>query len=481
MLNQNIKSVTSRQEIKPIKANITREQYQTLTKLYTFGKVKTVESDLNLQQQQISIQQQQQTITPKNNTPQSCRTAQEVLIYSKQKKMRYFLYQKNNLKEQGKISNNSQVLPKTKNSLHRNFSQLEKSANALLTPIIQTTTTPQSKQKKYNLMSIDSKLPSNQFAQQIAQQLKKKNDTNKKENLKFSLDDFITQVSRTNTKLISPFKQTKSLSPSTRVESAKPRKQIYYISSLVEAFKHSFPQTSQQQLFRDHAIQTFNCIGFCINLQESDQQIIQSKLLNLPPKLNCKYQKTVVFDLDETLIHCNENQTLKADVYLPITFPSGDTVQAGINIRPYAKWILQELSQICEVIVFTASHQCYASQVIQYLDPKNQLLSAQLFRDNCVLSPDGVHIKDLKIFNRDLKDIVLVDNAAYSFGVHIENGIPIIPYYDNKDDKELKNLYDFLIEQVLPAPDCRLVLQSTFRLREYLKYNEPKLAIEKLF
>ena len=84
--------------------------------------------------------------------------------------------------------------------------------------------------------------------------------------------------------------------------------------------------------------------------------------------------------------------------------------------------------------------------MIQYLDPKNELLSAQLFREKCVLSPDGVHIKDLRIFNRDLKDIVLVDNAAYSFGVHLENGIPIIPYYDNKDDKELKTLYEFLVE-----------------------------------
>ena len=66
-------------------------------------------------------------------------------------------------------------------------------------------------------------------------------------------------------------------------------------------------------------------------------------------KCNNKYisllvKKTIVFDLDETLIHCNENQNLRADVYLPITFPSGDTAQAGINIRPYAKWILQELS-----------------------------------------------------------------------------------------------------------------------------------------
>lgn len=66
-----------------------------------------------------------------------------------------------------------------------------------------------------------------------------------------------------------------------------------------------------------------------------------------------------------------------------------------------------------------------------------------------------------------MKDIVLIDNAAYSFGCHIENGIPIIPYYDNKDDKELKLLYDFLISDVLPAYDCRKVLQETFKLREF--------------
>lgn len=36
--------------------------------------------------------------------------------------------------------------------------------------------------------------------------------------------------------------------------------------------------------------------------------------------------------------------------------------------------------------------------------------------------------------DRDLKDVVLVDNAAYSYGLQLDNGIPIIPYYDNKKD-----------------------------------------------
>ena len=34
-------------------------------------------------------------------------------------------------------------------------------------------------------------------------------------------------------------------------------------------------------------------------------------------------KKTIVFDLDETLIHCNDNLTSPYDVKLPIKFPTG--------------------------------------------------------------------------------------------------------------------------------------------------------------
>lgn len=67
-----------------------------------------------------------------------------------------------------------------------------------------------------------------------------------------------------------------------------------------------------------------------------------------------------------------------------------------------------------------------------------------LFRDSCVVTEEGVHIKDLRVINRDLKDMVLVDNAAYSFGYQIDNGIPIIPYYDNKSDVELRDLLSYI-------------------------------------
>jgi len=86
-------------------------------------------------------------------------------------------------------------------------------------------------------------------------------------------------------------------------------------------------------------------------------------------------------------------------------------------VRPYCLDILQELSKHYELVVFTASHSCYANVVLDYLDPKKQYISGRLFRENCVTTDEGVYIKDLRVIsNRNLSDMVLIDNAAYSFG-----------------------------------------------------------------
>jgi len=98
--------------------------------------------------------------------------------------------------------------------------------------------------------------------------------------------------------------------------------------------------------------------------------------------------------------------------------------------------MLKEISKYFEIIVFTASHECYASKVIDYLDPEHLYIDHRLYREQCITTDEGVHIKNLRILEkyRNLKDIVLVDNAAYSFGFQLTNGIPIIPFYDNKND-----------------------------------------------
>jgi len=45
-----------------------------------------------------------------------------------------------------------------------------------------------------------------------------------------------------------------------------------------------------------------------------------------------------------------------------------------------------------------------------------------------------VYVKDLRVINREMSQMVLVDNAAYSYAYQLDNAIPIIPYYKGKND-----------------------------------------------
>jgi CTD small phosphatase-like protein 2 len=71
-----------------------------------------------------------------------------------------------------------------------------------------------------------------------------------------------------------------------------------------------------------------------------------------------EHDKVILFDLDETLVHCtNNSNALGPDIWVSVELAGGETVSAGINIRPYAKECLLAASKLFEVGVFTASNR----------------------------------------------------------------------------------------------------------------------------
>jgi CTD small phosphatase-like protein 2 len=80
---------------------------------------------------------------------------------------------------------------------------------------------------------------------------------------------------------------------------------------------------------------------------------------------------------------------------------------------------------------------------------------------------NNIYIKDLRIFTGwSLKDIVLVDNAAYSFAYQICNGIPIISWHDDRLDTELKSLVEFM-KYLATVEDVRDCLRDSFHMDTY--------------
>ncbi|CAD8159653.1 unnamed protein product [Paramecium pentaurelia] len=220
--------------------------------------------------------------------------------------------------------------------------------------------------------------------------------------------------------------------------------EIYYIQKVKQAVLLQNQNDYFTRLYRNHFKQLCQELSIGIKLKPANYTDIKNKQVKLDKLNKYKNSITLVFDLDETLIHCNERDHKLYDAILTVNVNKTQQVQAKINVRPNAIEILKKLSDDFELIVFTASNKIYAKSVIDYLDPNNDIFAHRLYRESCILTSGGIHVKDLRILNRNLERVALIDNSACNFSWQIDNGIPIIPFFDNQLDDELKHLYKYL-------------------------------------
>jgi CTD small phosphatase-like protein 2 len=166
-----------------------------------------------------------------------------------------------------------------------------------------------------------------------------------------------------------------------------------------------------------------------------------------------------VFDFDETLIHTlykrnkdnadHQEQNIVYDARVRVKNFDGSVRYLFINIRPFMIEVLSKLKKWYRIAVFTASLKTYADAILDFLDPLNKIFEDRYYRSEFHVTNDNVYIKDLKIFTNkvnnskawDMEDIVIINNASHYFGFQIENGIPMLPFYNDKEDREMVFLY----------------------------------------
>jgi hypothetical protein len=121
--------------------------------------------------------------------------------------------------------------------------------------------------------------------------------------------------------------------------------------------------------------------------------------------------------------------------------------------------------------------------VLDYLDPKNELFQYRLYRHNCVkvqMESDSIYVKDLRIFkNVSMNDMIIIDNSVLSFAFHLENGIPILPYYNNPDDYELKVLTNYL-NNISQVKDLREENRRVIKMDYFLHAVKGDIPLEEL-
>jgi len=181
--------------------------------------------------------------------------------------------------------------------------------------------------------------------------------------------------------------------------------------------------------------------------------------------------RTLVLDLDGTLVHAidNKNDT-PGHVTLKMKDDEGSLKTFGVHFRPYLHYFLEKITPYFEIAVFTSALPNYASAIVDYIDPHKKIIKYVMCRDRCLVTKNGVYIKDLRVLgNRDLKDMLIVDNLTHNFCLQVDNGVPILDYQDDPDDKELKYLAEYLV-QCAEADDMVDFNSKYLRLRELVDF-----------
>ncbi len=178
-------------------------------------------------------------------------------------------------------------------------------------------------------------------------------------------------------------------------------------------------------------------------------------------------KRIVFFDIENVLLHSEQEDYLNYDKIIKIKIPSGFYVNLGIDIRPHFKEMINMIKDNYFICIYTSCEKFYADYLIQTLDVFDDIFLIKLYRDKCFkihTKEENIFIKDLRIINQvNLNDIIIVDSSAIHFGLFYKNGIPISPYNKkNENDRELLNL-GILLNNMYKIKDIGNFIESTFK------------------
>lgn len=147
-------------------------------------------------------------------------------------------------------------------------------------------------------------------------------------------------------------------------------------------------------------------------------------------------QKTLVLDLDETLIHSlakggrmSSGHMVEVKLNAPVAVSTAHANQPAqvigpqhpilyyVHKRPHCDEFLKKICKWYKLVIFTASVQEYADPVIDWLEQERKYFVGRYYRQHCTFR-NGAYIKDLSSIEPDLSKVMILDNSPVSYIFH---------------------------------------------------------------
>lgn len=190
----------------------------------------------------------------------------------------------------------------------------------------------------------------------------------------------------------------------------------------------------------------------------------RSEVLVGPKRPEDINKKTLVLDLDETLVHSSFKPIPNPDYIIPVDI-DGRLVDVYVLKRPWLDNFMTKVAEEYEVVLFTASLAKYADPLLDQMD-KYKVIRWRLFRESCCPF-EGNYVKDLSCLGRDLAQTIIVDNSPHSYVFQPQNALPIGTFIDDMGDRELLDMLPYL-SRISNTEDVRPHLIDLARQQQYI-------------
>jgi len=251
-------------------------------------------------------------------------------------------------------------------------------------------------------------------------------------------DNYTPAVDHTDTPYTTPGTPSALLQkPNTSTATTEKNNSVFHY--LIKSFKSCFVNSSNVSPTPSSATP----VQQVINVQpvKVEKRIVQDHLLPEQTE-QMKGRKTLVLDLDETLVHSCFQPVHNADFVIPIVI-EGTRHTVYVLKRPFVDDFLTEMGKLYEIVVFTASVSLYANPLLDLLDP-NKVISHRLFREHCTFM-DGSYVKDLSRLGRTLESTIIIDNSKNCYKLQPENAMASLTWLEDKRDAQLVRMIPYLV------------------------------------
>lgn len=253
--------------------------------------------------------------------------------------------------------------------------------------------------------------------------------------------------------------------------------QVEVFNNLVSKYYIDIVDNCQSN-FEEYVVNNLTIISFFETFLSSGAQrpVLSYKQKEIISSFD-RTKKTLLLDLDETLIHSDLNGSINAyDVQLLLKLDGSNECRLRVRFRPFLDEFLNYASRNFNVVVFTAGLKEYADLILNCLDPLKNYINLRIYRESC-LEFENLFIKDLAILGLDVRELIMIDNCIFSFSLNLKNGVLIPSYYNDTDDKELLNLIEYL-EKIRFVEDVRELNEDYFGFETIKNFLSQKLEKE---